>query len=161
MKHLILISLIVVARFSYAQEIFATTSAGKKVILNINNYTWRYANSEDSQDPCKTTRTASVLIQNNTSQDIYFYCFGDYTGGTLTHTKIKAHTPKQIDRLYTVWGQRYDLMNCQYKWKASYELYDDTKFNEYPQSSFDGLTGFESGNFILNDCETKTITIEQ
>ena len=165
MKQIFLILLIAVTINKInAQEIEAVTAGGKKVMLNIDNMTWRYSNPQDGQKPCYTNYTADVLIKNKTNHDIYFHYV--YTNQSTNKSingdviKIQANSERQIERLYTKYGlvNGKSLFINNYSWRASYE-----QFNIYNSTWYDyslnEVKGFDSGTFILNECETKIIEI--
>ncbi len=67
----------------YSQEIPAVTNNGKKVILNVQNKTWKYVNQNETDEACQQTKSGSLKILNNTNQDIYFFY------GTSTYLRAK------------------------------------------------------------------------
>lgn len=134
-----------------AQEIQATTSAGKKVILNVKDNTWKWANPQDGEKPCITNYTANIYIHNNTKQDIYFY-YSNTFYRKIEFLKIKAGEHRLVEDLYTKQGQWKNILN--YNWKVSYELYEIRDF-----ADIKSFQGFDSGTFILNECETRDIKI--
>jgi hypothetical protein len=146
-----------------AQEIEATTAGGKKVMLNLDNYSWRYVNQQDGQKPCYTNYTADVLIKNKTNHDVYFhYAFTNkstnknFGGGVI---KIPANSEKPIERLFTkFWTNTRDSYINTYEWKVSYEQFNiyNSTWSEY---SLNEVKGFDNGTFILYECEVKTIEI--
>ena len=73
MKNLLLILILFCATKNINAQISATTTAGKKVILNLDNKTWDWANPQDNQKPCYTNHRANIYIHNNTNKDIYLY----------------------------------------------------------------------------------------
>lgn len=140
-------------------QISATTSAGKKVILNLDNKTWDWANPQDNQKPCYTNHMANLYIENKTKQDIYFYYFKNHNYYEVEAIiKIVAGDKKQVSNIYTkgAYANGQEYVN-DYQWKVSYELYDELK--EYTPK-YDKIKGFDSGTFTLFDCETKDIVIK-
>ncbi len=142
-----------------AQEIEATTTGGKKIVLNIDNYTWRYANSQDGQKPCYTNHYATVYLHNNTKHDIYFY-YSNITadGGTnIQYVMVKAGEHKPVEYLSTRTG-KYEIKTNEYQWTVCNELYQN--INKYGYYYYlKDIKGFDSGKFILEDCENKDIKI--
>lgn len=153
MKQKLLILILICATKNINAQISATTTAGKKVILNLDNKTWDWANPQDGQSPCYTNHTASTLVHNKTNKDIYFY-YRREAGLDVRYyfTKIQADSTKLIKDLFTVDNLNY---KCTYQWKVSYELYEDLK-----NIKLTGISGFDSGELFLIDCETREITIE-
>ncbi len=138
-----------------AQEIQATTSAGKKVILNVDDKSWRWANESDGEKLCITNHTGNVLIHNNTKQDIYLYYSAYPNSYDYEYVKVKAGAHREIENLYTKRIQQYSDEIFTYKWTVAYELYD----NKNGYQKLNKIQGFDSGTFILNDCETKDVKI--
>lgn len=139
-------------------QISATTSSGKKVMLNLNG-TWKYTNAEDREPPCVQKHLGKVKITNNTDNDIYFYFSSDfnYLYNNIQYYKIKAMSNRIIEDLYTVRGTPGAIKINNYKWKTSYELFQGINNSTYLSE----IAGFEYGNYVLNDCEIKEIIIEK
>ncbi len=163
MKHTFILLLIAFSINTNAQEIEATTAGGKKIMINIDNYTWRFANPQDGQKPCFTNYTADVLIKNKTNHDIYFHYVytnrstnKNFGGGVV---KIQADSNRTIEGLYTKqWTNSKDSYINNFEWKASYEQYEIYNATWY-EYSLNSVKGFDSGTFILNECENRTIEI--
>lgn len=157
MKNLLLILILFCATKNINAQISATTTAGKKVILNLDNKTWDWANPQDNQKPCYTNHRANIYIHNNTNKDIYLY-YSNMTydmGGNVQYIKLKAGAHRLIEDLYTRSGNTWQNIN-DYKWVVSYELFENVTETGFHISK---IKGFDSGNFKLEDCETKDIKI--
>ncbi|MBK9792199.1 MAG: hypothetical protein IPP60_03660 [Sphingobacteriales bacterium] len=130
-------------------QIMATTSAGKKVVLNLDG-TWKYANADDAESTCQKNKTGNLTIKNNTSNDIYFYYSAT---GNVSNTKIKAGASKTISNLKSTTSYGSKLS---YDWLVSYELYS---INTASRVMY--LEGFERGEIGIESCETQEIDIEE
>ncbi len=146
-----------------AQEIEGTTSGGKKIMLNIDNMTWRYVNKEDGQKPCYTNATADLIIKNHTNHDIYFhYVYSKNTASEFYYyygdvVKVQANADRKIDRVHT--RKLYtpgDTKVYDFAWTVSYESYQIKWNGDY---TLKGVKGFDNGTFIVYDCETEIIDI--
>ena len=133
-----------------AQEIPATTNNGKKVILNIDDFTWRYANSNETDKPCQMNKTGGIKIANKTNQDIYF-CYCTYISdiNDLKTIVVKANTTKIVNDLKA--GNSFAAYI--YNWKVTYEMPNR-------KTSLSGISGFQNGNFNVDICGSKIIEIE-
>lgn len=150
----IYLSIILIACFNNASaQIFATTSAGRKVILNVDNHTWKYVGDADqnTEKPCLVNYTGSVTFKNNTSHDIYIYYAYDLAANTQ-RIKVKANDKKPINDLMQ-YASGYGSNTLQYVWKASLELYE----GEHPLWE---IQGTEDGNFTIEACKNKDIDID-
>jgi|JI6StandDraft_1071083.scaffolds.fasta_scaffold63161_2 hypothetical protein len=133
-----------------AQEIPATTNNGKKVILNQDDFTWRYVNSNETDKPCQTNKTGGIKIVNKTSHDLYFcYCTYISDVNDLKTIVIKANTTKIVNDLKV--GNSFAAYI--YNWKVTYEMPN-------VKTSFSGISGFQNGNFNVDVCSSKIIEIE-
>lgn len=134
-----------------SQEIPATTNNGKKVILNQDDFTWRYVNSNETDKPCQTNKTGGIKIVNKTSHDLYFcYCTAYVSSvSDLNTIVVKANTTKIINDLQV--GNSFAAYI--YNWKVTYEIPDG-------KTSFSGISGFQKGNFNVVACSSKIIEIE-
>ena len=117
---MLLILIITFSSSSYSQ-ITATTSSGKRVILNLDG-TWKYAdNTKIDQKPCAEFRTGNLTVKNNTDKDIYFYYhFQGKHGLSPSFIKIKAKSSKTINNLKTGQGTS-EWEQFRYAWKATIE----------------------------------------
>ena len=133
-----------------AQEIPATTNNGKKVILNLDDFTWRYVNSNETDKPCQTNKTGGIKIVNKTNHDLYFcYCTYISDVNDLKVIVIKANTIKIVNDLKV--GNSFAAYI--YNWKVTYEMPNG-------KTSFSGISGFQNGNFNIDVCSSKIIEIE-
>lgn len=160
MKQKLLILILICAIKNINAQISATTTAGKKVILNLDNKTWDWANPQDNEKPCYTYHRGNIYLHNNTTKDIYFYYSNMtlYVGGKVQFVKVKAGEHRLIEDLVTreFYRQQYTIYD--YKWVASYELYEDLSlFSKH--DNLEKITGFDNGTFTIEDCETKDIKI--
>lgn len=112
--------------------------------------TWRWANPEDAEKPCITNNTASITIHNLTGKEIYFYYGRGVFYNEIEYVKVIPGGHRTID---IITRTKFELWK--YKWIVSYELY--TKFDRF--TYIDNLYGFDSGTFILTNCEEKDIKI--
>lgn len=118
-----------------AQEIPATTNNGKKVILNQDDFTWRYVNSNETDKPCQTNKTGGIKIVNKTSHDLYFcYC-----------TYISDVNDLKVGNSFAAYI---------YNWKVTYDMPN-------VKTSFSSIFGFQNGNFNVDVCSSKIIEIEE
>lgn len=148
MKQSLLILLIAFAISNVnAQEIPATTNNGKKVILNVQDKTWKYVNQNETDEVCQQTKSGSLKILNNTNQDIYFF-YGTSTYLRAKNVIVKANSSYIISDIKA--KDKQDYYN--YKWKVAYEL---------PASNiaFSDIVGFQNGNFYIDVCSTKELEI--
>lgn len=133
----------------------------KKVLLNLDNKTWDWANSQDNEKPCYTYHTADVNFVNKTTQDVYLYYMRTGVKGQIKYIKIQAGQDRKLESLTTKKKNIYDsenMLQIKYDWVVSYELYSN--LNNYDSNKIELLKWFESGNFTIEDCETKTIKIQ-
>jgi hypothetical protein len=147
-----------------AQEIEATTAGGKKVMLNLDNYSWRYSNSQDGQKSCYTFHTGNVNFVNKTTQDVYLYYSESGVSQQIKYIKIQKGDNETVESLTTKRISPYDgntTQTIQYKygWVASYELYSNLN-QYYVADKLEKIKGFASGEFTLEDCDTKAIKIQ-
>lgn len=131
----------------YSQEIPATTNNGKKVLLNIDDKTWRYVNQNESDKPCQLSKTGNLSVINNTNHDIYF-CYGMWDYFETKTIKVKSNSTYTIKDIIAKNTQ--DLYN--YKWKVTYELPDG-------KVTLGSIASFQNGNFFIDICSTKEIEI--
>lgn len=145
-----------------AQDVEATTASGKKIMINIDNYTWRYANSEDGQKSCFTFHTGDVNFINKTTKDVYLYYSKAKERGKIKYIKIQPGESEPVKSLQTnikSLNNSNEMVQFKYGWVASYELYSN--LNQYHVTDELGkLKGFNSGEFTLDDCEIKEINIK-
>jgi hypothetical protein len=153
MKPTILTILLMALFYNTSGQIFATTSAGKKVILNVDDNTWKYVGDADnsSEKPCLVNYTGSITFKNNTSHDIYIYYVYDLAANTQ-RIKVKANDKKMINDLMQ-YASGVGSNTLQYVWKASLELYE----GEHPLWE---IQGTEDGNFTIEACKNKDISID-
>ncbi len=134
-------------------QISATTSSGRKVMLNTDG-TWKYADGSQEEKPCNKNHTGNISIKNATGNDIYFY----YTysiDGKAAFVKIKANSTKAInDLIIGNWGWDGKITETHnYKWKALLELVETTY-------SFDSIKGaIETGSFMVDECGLKEVSV--
>ncbi|GEM_PF-1866700 len=145
MKGTILFLLMSVSVISVSAQIFATTSSGKKVILNMDG-TWKYADDSDSEKPCLRNHTGNLTVTNNTDIDIYFY----YSTTGLFNVLVKAGTSKTISNIKCCPVNRDEQM--QYYWVASLELVDNP-------IGIHRVEGIERGTFSITECKTEELEI--
>jgi len=133
-----------------AQEIPATTNNGKKVILNLDDFTWRYVNTNETEKPCQTNKTGGIKIINKTSHDLYF-CYCTYISdiNDLKIIIVKANRTKIVNDL-TV-GNSFSAYI--YNWKVTYEIPNG-------KTPFFGISAFQNGSFNVDVCSSKIIEIE-
>ncbi len=157
MKKLLLLSLFAIAFLKInAQEVEATTTAGKKLMINLNNYTWRYAKPTDAQNPCYTNHTGTVNFHNQSSQDVYLY-YKSGTFGNIEYVKINSGDSAILELRTGLGSSSGKAIN--HKWTAAYEFYN--KINQTPgYKEIKEIKGFNAGNFMLSDCEPKEINIK-
>src|SRR4051812_22349001 len=80
-------------------QIQAATSAGKKVILNMDK-TWDWADPKDADDrPCNTNHTGTIVIHNKTSHDIYFYYTSHPNSLNVAYITVKSGKSKIMNDL--------------------------------------------------------------
>jgi hypothetical protein len=161
MKKLILLLFTISFLKINAQEVEATTTAGTKIMINLNNYTWRYANTADAQKPCYTYHTADVKFINKTTRDVYIYYSIIAYKGNIKSTKIQHGDSVIVESLETK-GNYYGSGNeVQYKygWVASYEYYSNLNI-DYNFDQLKEIKGFNSNEFTLEDCVPKVINIK-
>lgn len=133
-----------------AQEIPAVTNNGRKVILNKENFTWRYMNPEESDSPCQTNKTGSLKIVNNTNYDIYFfYCTYINSPDDLKTVTVKKNSTKTIKDILV--GNSFAAYA--YNWKVTYEM-------PFKINTFSGISGFQNGIFNVDVCGLKEIIID-
>lgn len=141
-----------------AQKIEATTTAGKKVILNLDNKTWDYANPEDGQKSCYTNHKGSVHFFNKSTQSVYVY-YGKANVDGIEYVKINSGDSALVDNIYTGNPKK----SIDYKWTVSYEFYKDiNKYRGYSNAynKVGDIKGFNAGGFTLDDCETEIVYIK-
>ena len=152
MKHILTLTLLLTVLYSQAQ-IFATTSAGKKVILNTDG-TWKYADGGQEEKPCSKNHTGNITVKNATGGDIYFY-YSTNEYGKTEFVKVKANASKTIYDLYvgiTNWqGQVTEAHN--YKWRVTPELVENASTLSYIKGAI------ETGSFMVNECESKEVSV--
>lgn len=145
------IFLIVLFSFSISKaQIFATTSAGKQVIL-YQDGTWKYqgsATAGETEKPCLKNGTGNLTIKNNSESDIYFYYDGLYLG--KSYVKVKAGTSKSVTNIRC---NGFNGQSIVYKWNAALEL------DGYNMPVSD-MKGIGKGSFTLTPCETEEIEVD-
>jgi hypothetical protein len=147
MKRLLLFSAIISSSiFSKAQE----NSSAKNTSV-----------SSETDKKCSSNHTATILINNKTSHDIYFYYTSHLNGLNVEYLTIKAGKTEINDAIYATQiayqskdGIKYS--SIKYSWKASY---DYIRIDKY-RTSLDKIEGFDGSTFMLNDCEIKNIDVE-
>jgi hypothetical protein len=153
MKSIILLLLMnSLCQFSFSQ-IRATTSSGKKVILNMDG-TWKYAdNTAIQQKPCAENHTGNLTVKNNTDNDIYFYYSnsGEYSTSTQ-FVKIKSKSTKSINNLPLSYESYGSPIKYDYVWKAT----NETQRNG---EAIQRMEGIENGKFTLVECDETEIEI--
>lgn len=148
MKALLVSILLCLFSVSSQSQITATTSAGKKVILNMNG-TWKYADGESLQEkPCQKNHTGNLTVKNNTDTVIYFY----YTpSGTYSSekefVKIRPKSSKTINDLES------SDQNIDYNWTATYEL-------QLTNIPWNRISGIGKGMFVIIACEVAELEVE-
>ncbi len=150
----ITILLIIITLFSITSysQISAITSSGKRVILNTDS-TWKYADGSNitPEKPCIQFHTGNLTIKNNTDKDIYFYYhYNGIYGYDASLAKIKAKSSKTVSSLTTISPGKNQF---KYAWKAALE----SQRNNIQISEMEGI---ENGEFVLNDCETTEVEVD-
>lgn len=150
MKKIILLLLFVYGNISVFSQINATTSTGKKVILNEDG-TWKYKDGSSmikEDKGCQESRSGNISVQNNSSKDIYFYYATDTRSlKGVKYSKIKGNSSKTL-KYIPLHGD-----NGRYHWKAVTELADN-------QTTLQDLEGIGSGTFNIVICETNEVEID-
>lgn len=149
----IIVSLLLLSVESNSQ-ITATTSSGKIVILKSDG-TWKYAdNSKIDEKPCIEFHAGNLTIKNNTDKDIYFYYhFQSIYGLSPSFVKVKAKSSKAINSLSSGLKETKGHEKYKYAWKATLE----TQRNEFAINEMEGI---ESGTFVISDCESTEIEVD-
>lgn len=151
MKKLIVLIISVTFSMSSHSQITATTSSGKKVILNMDG-TWKYAdNTKIDQKPCAEFHTGNLTVKNNTDKDIYFYY--NFNGLSPKFVKVKAKSSKSVNALASFQETMYGKELYNYSWKATLEL-------QRNGATMQEIEGIESGDFVINDCEATEIEVD-
>ncbi len=153
----ITILLIIITLFSITSysQISAITSSGKRVILNTDS-TWKYADGSNNtpEKPCIQFHTGNLTIKNNTDKDIYFYYhFNGIHGYNPSVAKVKAKSSKTVSSLTTCIEDSGKKFQFKYGWKATLE----SQKNNIQISEMEGI---ENGDFVLNDCETTEVEVD-
>lgn len=149
MKNLIFILLTLFIFKTGTAQIFATTSAGRQVIL-YQDGTWKYQGSggnSEQEKPCIKNKTANLTITNKSENDIYFY----YTEkgsmyATVSYQKVKAGTSKSVTNLRA-------SNSTSFIWNATLEI--DVK-----GTPVQDMQGISRGEFSLTPCETEEIEVD-
>lgn len=146
MKRIIPIILLSLSCYVANAQIFATTSAGKKVLLNTDG-TWKYAEATDAESPCTKNKTGNLTVKNSTASDIYFY----YNVHGNQYVKVKAGVSKTISNI--VCCPSYSDNSTPYSWVATLEI-------DMNNSHISSIQGIERGNFSITPCQTEEIEID-
>lgn len=152
MKYIFFV-LLAISFLSTNAQTFATTSSGKKVILNQDG-TWKYAEQGEYEKPCSKNHLGNLTIQNKTDNDIYFY-YALYEYDKAFYTKVKANGSKTI---YDLYSGNYDfsgkLTNVHsYNWKVLSELVENANVFSYIKGAI------ETGHFTITDCTSNELEI--
>jgi hypothetical protein len=139
-------------QYSYAQ-IFAKTSNGRNVILNMDG-TWKYADNESEEDNksgCATSHTGNITVVNNNKNDIYFY-YSPYDNilSGLKMVKVKSGTTKLIKDVALSGGRAGGGM---FEWKAVLEMTNGS-------TPIKRMQGIANGTFVVVQCENKEVEID-
>lgn len=154
MKSLIVLIIAIAFSISGYSQITATTSSGKKVILNSDG-TWKYAdNTKIDQKPCADFHTGNVTVKNNTDKDIFFYYhYQGIFGRSPNFVKVKAKSSKTISALTSEQNTIFGKEQFRYAWKATLE-------SQRNDISIKDMEGIESGIFVITDCESTELEVD-
>lgn len=149
----LLVAILAFIAVQISAQIAATTSAGKKVLLNADG-TWKYADAGQDEKPCHKNHTGNLSIKNVTNNDLYFYyAKSDYE--KAEYVKVKANAAKTISDLYVGnfdWQGKLSFAH-NYKWKALLELVETNYTFNYIKGAV------ETGSFMVEECGLKEIVI--
>lgn len=152
MKKIIALAILSSSYLLGFSQITATTSSGKKVILNMDG-TWKYAdNTIVNQKPCAENKTGNLTIKNNTDNDIYFYYSSSEYSTSNSFIKIKSKSSKAINNLPVVDKNWNAEAKISYAWKATLELQGTSR-------TIHSMEGVESGQFILLECDVLDLEV--
>jgi len=146
MKQILTLLLLLAAIFSDAQ-IPATTSNGRKVMLNTDG-TWQYVTSSENYPTsnCEKQHIGNVTVINHNQSDLYFYYYRPMN--EVFVVRVKGSASKTINDVCSAdW--------CgEHKWVALYEQLDN------PNSIESAKNVIANGKFYVEKCGNKQVEID-